>query len=291
MSRANGGQVGMAERFIVFECGDDACVGVVSPSSDEASDAPRLGMVIVVGGPQYRVGSHRQFTLLARAVAGAGFPVLRFDYRGMGDSEGAARDFERIDDDIAAAIEALQREAGVARVVLWGLCDGASAALMYAPRDSRVAGVIAANPWARCGEVEATTRLRHYYARRMLSREFWHKALHGALGVKRSARELAATLRAASRKSAAVAPTFLQRMQDGWSGFRGPVLLVLSGRDYTAREFETWSRADARRERLLERSSCETFHLDDADHTFSARTSHEAVARRTIEWTRQLAAR
>ena len=49
----------------------------------------------MVGGPQYRVGSHRQFTLMARAFAAAGYPVLRFDYRGIGDSEGESRGFER----------------------------------------------------------------------------------------------------------------------------------------------------------------------------------------------------
>ena len=49
-------------------------------------------MVIVVGGPQYRAGSHRQFTLLARHIAAAGYPVLRFDARGCPELElGGAR--------------------------------------------------------------------------------------------------------------------------------------------------------------------------------------------------------
>lgn len=55
-----------------------------------------LGLLMVVGGPQYRVGSHRQFVLLARDLAAAGIPVFPFDYRGMGDSTGQARDFEGI---------------------------------------------------------------------------------------------------------------------------------------------------------------------------------------------------
>ena len=48
------------------------------------SFAASRGMLIVVGGPQYRAGSHRQFTLLARDVAATGVPTMRFDYRGMG---------------------------------------------------------------------------------------------------------------------------------------------------------------------------------------------------------------
>jgi len=48
-------------------------------------DVPRdCGVMIVVGGPQYRVGSHRQFLLLSRRLAAQGYAVWRFDYRGMG---------------------------------------------------------------------------------------------------------------------------------------------------------------------------------------------------------------
>ena len=47
-----------------------------------APDAPQqnTGVVIVVGGAQYRVGSHRQFVQMARLLAAAGYPVLRFDF-------------------------------------------------------------------------------------------------------------------------------------------------------------------------------------------------------------------
>ena len=68
-----------------------------------AAPGPR-GVLIVTGGPQYRVGSHRQFVLLARALAARGVPVLRFDLRGMGDSEGSARDYRAAAPDIAGAL-------------------------------------------------------------------------------------------------------------------------------------------------------------------------------------------
>lgn len=54
----------------------------------------RIGVVVVVGGAQYRVGSHRQFVRLARRLAAAGHPVLRFDLPGMGDSPGEPVPFE-----------------------------------------------------------------------------------------------------------------------------------------------------------------------------------------------------
>ena len=59
----------------------------------------------MVGGPQYRVGSHRQFALLARRLAAAGTACMRFDYRGMGDSTGDSRTFEHIEHDLRCAIE------------------------------------------------------------------------------------------------------------------------------------------------------------------------------------------
>ncbi len=78
------------ERFISFDCDGESCVGGVGEPT-AGSNATDVGVAIIVGGPQYRAGSHRQFILLARRLAHAGIPALRFDYRGMGDSPGAMR--------------------------------------------------------------------------------------------------------------------------------------------------------------------------------------------------------
>ena len=272
------------ERFLVFDCKRDACLGVVATPVD-ARAVSDIGVVIIVGGPQYRAGSHRHFALLARALARAGIPVLRFDYRGMGDSEGEVRTFEAVDDDLAAAINALQRETGVARIVLWGLCDAASAALMYAPRDSRIAGVVALNPWARSPQGEASTRLKHYYLRRFVSRAFWHKLLSGNLDVRGGADGFVGAVRGATGESSQIGATaYLQRMQEGWSRFQRPVLFMLSGRDLTAREFEGWVAGDGKRVDLRRGQHSEVCLFPDADHTFSSRVWRDAVTERTIEW-------
>jgi len=78
------------ERASVFGCGGDRLVGILHAPAERARD---IGVLVVVGGPQYRVGSHRQFVRMARDFAAAGYPVLRFDHRGIGDSDGAARSF------------------------------------------------------------------------------------------------------------------------------------------------------------------------------------------------------
>jgi exosortase A-associated hydrolase 1 len=128
------------EQALVFSAAGEQLLGIVA-IPDMPGDC---GVLIVVGGPQYRVGSHRQFLLLSRRLATEGYPSMRFDYRGMGDSGGTRRDFYDVADDIAAAIEALQQTcSSVRRIVLWGLYDAASAALLYVQvtGDSRIAGL------------------------------------------------------------------------------------------------------------------------------------------------------
>jgi len=93
-------------RPVEFSCEGDLLSGILHSGAADA----RTGVVIVVGGPQTRIGSHRQFLLLANALAAAGHPCLRFDYRGMGDSEGEPRDFEAVDADIRAAVDAFRGE-------------------------------------------------------------------------------------------------------------------------------------------------------------------------------------
>ncbi|MCC6193663.1 MAG: hydrolase 1, exosortase A system-associated [Burkholderiales bacterium] len=278
--------VAAVDGFVAFDCGDATCLGVLSRCV-QAESRNAVGVVVVVGGPQYRVGSHRQFTLLARALAGAGVPTLRFDYRGMGDSDGEPRTFETIDDDIRAAIDALQRETGVARAVLWGLCDGATAAMFYAASDPRVAGIVALNPWARSTHGEAVVRLRHYYLQRLFTGAFWRKLVTGKFAARAAAGGLAANVRNAVGARDEGPSGFLPRMEAAWRGFRRPMLVFLSGNDFTAREFEDWVAGGRRRRALLADPLTEVARFADADHTFSDRASRDAVAAKTIEWIRR----
>ena len=279
------------ERFVSFDCAGDTCLGVLTMPKSQVTHAD-LGVLVIVGGPQMRVGSHRQFVLLARALAAAGVPAFRFDYRGMGDSAGDARTFEHIRTDIVSAIEVLQREAGVDRVVLWGLCDGASAAWMDGADDPRVDGIVAVNPWARSPQGEATTRLKHYYLQRLLAPEFWRKVISGRSSLRQRAGELAGAVQTAARPvNAGNAIEYLKRMEDGWGRFTSPILVILSGNDYTAREFEGWVAGSGARKALLSRDQCEVVRMPDADHTFSSRVWRDRVSEITIEWIGEIGGR
>jgi len=58
------------ERAFTFSCQGSELVGIAHLPAVEAD----RGVLIVVGGPQYRAGSHRQFLLLARELAREGVP-------------------------------------------------------------------------------------------------------------------------------------------------------------------------------------------------------------------------
>ena len=155
-----------------FQCSGEQLIGILTAPVKPAE----YGVVIVVGGPQFRIGSHRQFVLLARSLGEQGITTLRFDYRGMGDSSGELRDFTAIDEDIRAAVDMLQNaHPKLERIILWGLCDAASACLFYAHKDPRIAGLVLANPWVRTDEGEAQAYLNHYYRARFFDMAFWKK--------------------------------------------------------------------------------------------------------------------
>lgn len=277
------------EQALVFDCDGEALVGVLHhPPAQAPEPAQATGVVVIVGGPQYRAGSHRQFVHLARALAAAGHAVLRFDVRGMGDSSGEPRSFEQITPDIGAAIDTLQRHAPqVRQVVLWGLCDGASAALLYLHErnDERVHALALANPWVRAPLTQARMQVRHYYWQRLRQRDFWKKLLGGGVGVQ-ALRDYARALATSTRRRPAeqVKLTYQARMLAGWRNASVQTLLLLSKDDYTAREFAELSALDPSWRSATASPLVRRQVLDGADHTFSAEVQRTLVARLTREW-------
>jgi len=278
------------ERALMFDCGGESLVGILSGADLSAG----RGVLIVVGGPQYRVGSHRQFTLLARHLADRGVPALRFDYRGMGDSDGEARTFERVGEDIRCAIDRFFASVpGLKDVVIWGLCDAASAALFYANQDARVSGLILLNPWVRTGEGVARAHLRHYYLRRLLQGSLWQKVARGEFNFREAAGALGGfvidamgrrrSLGAIDDSSASEAP-LPDRMEDGLRKFRGRVLFILSGNDLTAQEFKDAVARSRGWRQLLAGDRVTRYDLAEANHTFARRDWRDQVARWTEDW-------
>lgn len=267
------------ESAVVFPCAGEQLVGVVTSPVTPGSEA---GLVVIVGGPQYRVGSHRQFTLLTRALAEHDIPSIRFDYRGMGDSTGTERSFQDVGQDIRAAVDTFVEQSGAKRVVLWGLCDGASAACFYAPTDERVAGLVLLNPWVRTQASKARTYLRHYYWRRLFEADFWAKMLTVRGAIVESVRSFFRFAGTASLGNQ-LPNDLSSTMAAGLMRAQRPALIVLSGDDYVAREFDDVSRARGSPWASVG-SLCTTIRIEEADHTFSTRAWRDAVAQRTLDW-------
>ncbi len=268
-------------RALVFDCAGIPLVGVAELPVNPAA----TGLVIVTGGPQYRSGSHRLFTTIARSAAAKRNAAITFDFRGSGDSTGDHPGFESLDDDLAAAIDALCTASGVNRVVILGLCDAASAASMYAARDSRVAGLVLLNPWVRSEGSLERARVKNYYPARLGSAGFWKRLLTGKVRVLhalRSYRQQAGAARAAPR-----ADDFVGRMLAGVRSFTGPVLLVLSGQDMTAREFSDLCENDADWRQTAE-TRFDRHELPGASHTFAGHEQTDALVGLVTEFLAKL---
>ncbi len=277
-----------AESVLTFRCESDELLGIVSaPRANESVND--LGIIIVVGGPQYRAGSHRQFVQLARSLAESGVTSLRFDYRGMGDSSGVQRDFLQVIPDIKAAIDAfLLTCPKLKRVVLWGLCDAAAAALLYcdATQDARVSGLVALNPWVRSDQSLARTQVKHYYLDRLRQPEFWRKLLSGkvAMSAISGLSKNIQKARSMKAKPGASQLPFQDRMARACAEKSRAVLLILSGQDYIAKEFLEVSATSQAWRGTLTASHIERHDLLDADHTFSTIAAKSQVAALTDNW-------
>ena len=271
------------EAVVHFSCRQEQLIGIL-----HKPDLPgTTGVLIVTGGPQYRVGSHRQFVLLARHLAHHGIAAFRFDYRGMGDSTGTAQHFDSIEVDIRSAIDAFSAQSpGTNEFVLWGLCDAATASAFYAHQDPRVTGLVLANPWVRSTRSQAQTHLKHYFPQRLRQAEFWKKLVSGKLNPIQTARSFLQQLRLANAKQPVpgTQPGLSDRMLVTLQHFEGRILLLLSGNDLTASEFaQVTHQSNAWRE-LFNRQQVSRAALAQADHTFSSRIWRDQVADLTLCW-------
>ncbi|MBI3829705.1 MAG: alpha/beta fold hydrolase [Planctomycetes bacterium] len=98
-----------------------------------APDAPaKIPVLVAPSLFEERKSAYAALTSLARALATDGHPVLRFDYRGSGESGGdsGVRRWPDLAADLAAARQALAKQCGADAVALVGLRLGATLCLL-----------------------------------------------------------------------------------------------------------------------------------------------------------------
>ncbi|MBW8753126.1 MAG: hydrolase 1, exosortase A system-associated [Sphingomonadales bacterium] len=227
----------MSRRHISFACEGATLVGTLDTAEGTT------GLLWVSGGNELRSGAWAGQALLAAAIAAAGFPVLRFDRRGVGDSAGPNGEFRSSAPDIAAALARFRAECPrLARIVGFGNCDGASA-LMLA-KGAGLDALALSNPWTIESEdaPPPPEAIRDHYQRRLAD----PAALLRLLSGKVSPGKLAASLRDALRRSPP--PSTLARdLAAGIADFAGPIRFFLAERDRTAQAFlAVWDKTDAR---------------------------------------------
>lgn len=246
----------------VYSVEQRQCMGIFHYSTGE------IGVLLVVGGPQYRVGSHRQFVVMSRALAEAGIPSFRFDVRGMGDSTGTKQAFYDLDEDITEALNQFEKISGLKQFVILGLCDGASASMIYASKDKRIRGLVLINPWLKNTAAQGQVMLKHYYSERLFNGKFWKKLFSGRVSLVGTLSDFFTALKRAFSGKNSEALDYPSQMMEGMAAFRGKACLILSGKDLTAREFEQITKQSELWQRALS-VNLETHNFSNADHTFS----------------------
>jgi exosortase A-associated hydrolase 1 len=284
---------------LVFQCEGDALVGI----AHRPITPTEIGIVtIIAGGPQYRAGVGRGMVSTARTLAARGIPVLRFDYRGLGDGGGEFLGFEDIAEDIQAAVDAFQKAVPeVRKVVLWGGCDAASGAMIHGWKIPEVVSLVLGNPWVTTHEIHSAVMKKHYLSR-LQDGSFWRKLFrfqynlfdYAVAGFKklvsRAGNLRKRTDQQGSAGHADDAGPFVDRMLDGLRRFEGPVLFLVSGQSVASREFDELLNVDPDWSAVYTEKSCNRMDFPEADQTFSDEQSREAVSRAISDWLQKLSA-
>jgi exosortase A-associated hydrolase 1 len=251
-------------RLLSFDCEGSALGATLDPADG------RTGLLIVTGGTQTRIGSHRMFERLALALARDGWPCLRFDRRGVGDSEGEDSDFRGSGPDLAAAAAAFRREQPrLTRLLGFGLCDGASALALHG-KPAGLDGYVLVNPWfveAEAGERPPAAIKSHYKAQ-LLSLSGWKRLLSGSISYRKLFKGLRKIV--ASGPSTLAGEIAVSLVKAGV-----PAQLILATRDSTAIAAEAeWSSPAFR---AVRQANPAPVTIDSDSHTFSRPGDEEAL--------------
>lgn len=226
-----------------FGCGSLTLAGTLDTAPGTS------GLLIVSGGNEIRSGAFGGQADMAARIAGAGFPVFRFDRRGIGDSEGENLRFRHSAKDIAAALDTFRAMAPqLGRVVAFGNCDAASALMLAG--GAGCDGLVLSNPWTieqdegagATDDALPPAAIRARYLEKLKNPQEFMRLLSGGVNLGKLGRGLVRSLRPAPPPS-----SLAQNMREGIASFPGDIRILLATADRTAQMFETaWDKSDPR---------------------------------------------
>lgn len=180
---------------LVFFGESDSLVGILA--CPDHPSKPRPAILLINAGIVHRVGPNRLHVKLARWLADEGFPVLRFDLSGIGDSR-VRSDHLSFDkscvQETQQAMAFLRDKKGVGQFFLVGICSGADIAFLTACEDPQVTGTVLINGRSFHGvteddegEDELNTLMKQKVAQRyvfmtaLTNPQSWLRALKGQI--------------------------------------------------------------------------------------------------------------
>lgn len=262
-------------RIVAFEIG---CVALYGTVDDGDS---RTGLLIVSGGNEIRIGAHRGMARLAQAVAANGHPVLRFDRRGIGDSEGENAGFARSADDIEAALAAFRKASpAMTRVVAFGNCDAATALILH---DTEIDALVLANPWLveQVDALPPPAAIKKRYVRRLADPKAWIALVMGQLDLRAAIRGLR-RIAAATVKQEGLTATVAARLASS----KVPVTIVVADGDNTGIAFaDAWQSSIFSAARS--RNDVDFVTFSSPSHSFASEADFEFLVDRLIKVLRQ----
>ena len=240
----------MTRTAVAFECQGSQLFGTLDAGTGDAGTGGGTqgsGLLIVTGGREIRSGAHRGMAELADRLSAQGWPVFRFDRRGVGDSEGEDGGFRSSASDIAAALAAFRRVAPQVRhVVGFGNCDAATALVLH---QADVDALVLANPWVveppagADPDLPPPVAIRDRYARRLRDPQAWLALLRGRIDLRKLGRGLA-SLRA-PREDAGTSASLAEAFMLGLEQHCVPTTILLATGDATAIAFDAeWAGRD-----------------------------------------------
>jgi len=289
--------VNVVEIPVTFDCAGETLVGIVHVPDQPAS---RGVLAMAAGGPQFRAGCCRQLLYLGRRLAAGGTPVMRFDYRGLGDASGPFSGFTETEADIRAAIEKFRQTVPALReVVLWGGCDAASAGMIHGWKLPEVTGLALGNPYSHSEATGEQAMVKHYYWQRLREPTFWKKVFSLRFNPLPALATVARVAKRRLRPGASVATSgtadtleqqpFQVRMRVGTERFAGHVLLLMSGRSLVSKEFDELVATDPAWPKALASCASLTRHdLPEADQAFSTIAARDEVIELAARWLAEL---